>query len=200
MNFQGAVAGILCGNQLQHALAVGTVEHFLLVTGLDILRVRNDPYLEKMRDLVRQRIVLAVTDAGTGTHPLDFARSDLCAGADGILVFQRAFENVGNDFHVLVPMGRESFTGLNTIFVDDAQRAEIGVVGVDEVTEGKCMFRIQPAQVHRAAVFCMTNVNHRGSPSKIMRRRSRRCLPIDGGDRRCFNEADRMSVLTEMQR
>ena len=53
-------------------------------------------------------IEFGMDDAGARAHALDFAGPDDAAAAAGILVLQRAFQNVGDDLHVAMGMGRKA--------------------------------------------------------------------------------------------
>ena len=83
----------------------------------------------------RRWIEFTVRHAGAGGHVLNFAGADDAAVAHGILVFQRAAQDIGDDFHVAVRMRAETATARNGVVVDHAQRAESHVVRVVIIRE-----------------------------------------------------------------
>jgi len=113
----------------------GVLEFVLLVTRRIAGPVRNDPDLQKVYKFTLRRVEFRVRDAGTGRHALQFAGADHRAGADAILVFERAFEHPGEDLHVAMAVCAETLAGLDSIFIDDAQRAETHVARIVVIAE-----------------------------------------------------------------
>ena len=72
----------------------------LLVRWLDIFHRRFNPDLQQMHWLVFRRVELAVLHARAGSHALQLAGMNDRAVAHAVLVFQRSFQNVGDDLHV----------------------------------------------------------------------------------------------------
>jgi len=149
------VATIGRGHQSQIVVEFSDVDTLLLITRRYALRVRQDPDLQEMNRLVLGVIELAVTDAGPGTHALYLAGKDHRAGAQAVLVLERAFEDIGDDFHVAVRMRRETFARRHTILVDDAQRGKAHVPRVVIIGEGKRMPGVEPAVIGVAAVLSL---------------------------------------------
>ena len=56
-------------------------------------------------------VVFGVADAGSRAHALDFAGTDHSGVAHIIVVFERAFDDVGDDFHLPVAVQREAAGG-----------------------------------------------------------------------------------------
>src|SRR5258708_39621584 len=84
-------------------------------------------------------VVFAVADAGAGAHALGVAGADDGARAEAVLVFERAFEDVGDDFHVVVGVGAETLAGGDPILIDNAEGAEVHVGWVVVGVEGEGM-------------------------------------------------------------
>ena len=84
------------------------------------------------------RITQAGLDRGAVTH--------------AILVGELAFDDIGEDLHVVVRVHREAAAGLDGVVVHDPQRVEAHVVGIKEVREGKSKTGIKPAVVGMAAL------------------------------------------------
>ena len=82
---------------------------------------RHDPDLQQMAGLVAAGVEFGMDDAGARAHALDLAGPDGAAAAGGILVLQRAFQDVGDDFHVAMGMGRKARAARDPVFVDHAQ-------------------------------------------------------------------------------
>src|SRR5271155_4715838 len=157
-------------------MLVGIGKGLLLVAWRNAVAVRNNPNLQKMHRFGFRVVELAVLDAGSSRHHLYVARQDHRPGPDAILVFQRAFEDVGDDLHVLVSMGTESLPGAYPILVDHPQRPEAHVSRIVIVTERECVPAVEPSQIGGAALCGVSYVDH----SKPRKRQS-------GGD--CWRSA-----------
>src|SRR5438046_1003700 len=99
-------------------------------------------------------------DAGAGRHHLHLAGPNDRAGADAVLVLERAAEDVGDDLHVPVPMSVEPRARPNAILIDDAQRPKAHVLRVVIMAERKSMTAVQPAEIGNAAVSGMSQGHH----------------------------------------
>ena len=100
------------------------VDRLLFIAGRDAALRRHDPDLQQMAGPVAAGVEFGMDDAGARAHALDFAGPDDAAAAAGILVLHRAFQNVGDDLHVAMGMGRKARAARDPVFVDDAQGAE----------------------------------------------------------------------------
>src|SRR6185312_6845009 len=136
----------------------------LLIAGLQPILPRQQPDLQEMDRLRLRGIELAVADAGAGTHALHLARPDHRAGADAVLVLERALENIGDDLHVAMAMRVETGAGLDAILVDDAQRAEAHMARIVIVAERKTVPAGEPAETGKAALFGGPEGDHGGTP------------------------------------
>ena len=92
-------------------------------------------------------VVLAVRHAAAGAHQLHVAGADHRTGAQGVLVFQRAFEHIGENLHVAVRVLAEAFTGGHAVIVDHQQVGKTLLFRVAIVGEGKGMERLQPTVI-----------------------------------------------------
>src|ERR1700694_4847917 len=111
MDDDGAIAPVGGAHEAQLAALVDIGKSFLLVTRRDTFAVGYNPNLQEMHRLGLRVVELTVTDPETGRHDLPFPRSDHRSGADAVLVLERTFEDVGDDLHVLVPVGAEALAG-----------------------------------------------------------------------------------------
>src|SRR3954464_769875 len=139
-------------------------ERLLLIAGLQALPLRDDPDLKEMHRLGPRMVELAVCDARTGRHSLNVARADHRTGADAVLVLHGAFQDVGDDLHVLVGMRVKTAAWRDAVVVDHAQRADSHVPRVVVVAEGKGVTAVQPTEVGHAALLGGTNDDHGMSP------------------------------------
>ena len=96
-------------------------------------------------------VEFAVLDARAGGHVLNLAGPDDAAIAHRVLVFERAAQNVSDDFHVAVRMRAKAAAARDDVVIDDAKRAESHVLRVVIIRKRKCEMRIQPAVVDVAA-------------------------------------------------
>jgi hypothetical protein len=92
-------------------------------------------------------IVLRVPHSTTGTHVLHAAGADDPVAADAIPMLELTGQDVGDDFHVAMRMGRESFARDDSIVVEDAQRAPIHVLRIVIVRETERVARPKPTMV-----------------------------------------------------
>src|SRR5229473_2254828 len=77
------------------------------------------------------------TSPGRITEPVPML--SLCSSAP--------FQNVGNDLHVLVPVGVESGAGADPILIDHAQRAEAHLFRIVVIAEREGVAAVQPSEI-----------------------------------------------------
>ena len=90
-------------------------------------------------------VEFAVGDTGTGAHALNLAGADDRTVSHAVLVFQRTFQDIGDDLHVTVGMGRKTFIWLDPILIDNPQVSEAHMLRVVITGKGKGVIGIQPA-------------------------------------------------------
>src|SRR5215217_98030 len=117
-----------------------------------------------MHTLSLRGILLAVSDAGSGSHALHVSRSNNRTVAHAVFMLERAFENVGDDFHVAVPMRRKTAAGSHEVFIDYAQRAKAHVAGIVVLVERKRVISVEPPMIEVPAFFCFSNTDHGYTP------------------------------------
>src|SRR6202158_5670229 len=135
MNRHRFFAPFAAGDRDQRTARLADVDLTLLISGSYPARRRHDPDLQKMHRLRLRMVELAMRDSRARAHPLHFADSDDRAGPETVLMLERTVENVGDNFHVAMPMSRESRAGANSILVDYTQRAKPALRGVVIFTE-----------------------------------------------------------------
>ena len=132
---QRALCTVRGCDQAQPATLVVGGEMFLCVAGLDAEHVRLDPDLQKMDACRPRRVELAVAHPAARAHPLHIARADHGAVAHGVLVRKFPLEHIADDLHVAMCVGTEPGTGLDSVFVDHAQRTEFHVQRIEVIGE-----------------------------------------------------------------
>ena len=105
-------------------------------------------------------VEFGMDDAGAGAHALDFAGPDGAAAAAGILVLHGAFQDIGDDLHVAMGMGRKARAARDPVLVDHAQRAEAFNGRVVIIAEGETVLGIQPVDLGVAALFRSADGDH----------------------------------------
>ena len=158
------VGAVRRGDQAQPAALVRVGEMLLLVARVDAAHVRLDPDLQEVHGLALRPVELAVQHAAAGAHPLHVAGTDHRAGARRVLVRERALEHVADDLHVAVAVRREAGAGHDAVLVDDPQRPELDVLGVEVVGERERVVRAEPAVVGIATVVGTSDLDHRTPP------------------------------------
>ncbi len=73
-------------------------------------------------------------------------------------MLERALEDVSDDFHVAVRMGREALARRHPILVDDPQRGKAHMLRVVIIGEGKRMPGVEPAVIGVAAVMSLAQL------------------------------------------
>ena len=79
---------------------------------------------------------------------------------DGILVRDGAVQDVSDDLHVAMGMGRKARPALDPVFIDHPQGAEAFIGRVVIIAKGKAVARIQPGDLGPAAVFGAPDGDH----------------------------------------
>jgi len=160
MNGDGSVAPV--GSRNQPKPAVGPADRYglLLVTGLKPQPRREDPNLEQVDRLGRRRIGFAVRDARPGAHTLYLAGTNHRAGPEAVTVFERAFEDVRQDFHVPVRVRRKAASSRDPIFVQDAQMPERDVPRIVIAVEGKRVVAVKPVEFRSPSLRTGPQLNH----------------------------------------
>ena len=100
---------------------------------------------------MRKTIVFAMENARAGRHDLDFAWLDFTSRSERILMLKFAFGNNGDDFHVVVRVASKASAALDSVIIEDTQRAKLEPFRVIPAGEGEGMFGVQPAVVGCAA-------------------------------------------------
>ena len=172
---EGVVAAVGGGDEVEEVRLLGDGEVALLVGGWDAGCFGEEPELEEVDWLRVRAVVLGVAYAGAGGHVLGIARDEDAAGADGVLMAERAGEDPGDDLHLLVAVGAEAAAGLDDVLVDDAEVAEAHECGVVVFGEGEGEAGDEPATVGEAAVLGFAEGDHGsafrpgGAPSRKVR-------------------------------
>jgi hypothetical protein len=141
--------------------------------------------LQKVHRLLLGVVELAVPDAGAGRHHLHVAGPDHRSGADAVLVLKRAVEDIGDDLHVLVPVGVEPAARPNPILIDDPQGPEAHMVGIVVMAEGEAVTAVEPTQVHVSAFRRGSHCNH-GNLRGMFALSTRNIAMLLTGDNRPF--------------
>src|SRR6266571_6811648 len=156
------VAAVRRHDEPQPAALLLRGEMLLVVRRFNAANVGLDPDLQEMRHARLVVVVLAVQHAAPGAHPLHVARHDGRAVAHRILVAERAFEHIADDFHVAVAVRAEAGTGLHPVLVDHAQHAVAHVARIVIIGEREAVVRIEPAVIGMAAFAAAAQLDHAG--------------------------------------
>ena len=85
--------------------------------GSDARAARPYPDLQKMQPLRWRRVELAVVNAAAGTHHLHLARLEPRVHAHAVAMFDAAFQDIADNLHVPVRVGREALSRFDPVFV-----------------------------------------------------------------------------------
>src|SRR3546814_5920136 len=97
---------------------------FALVTGVQTCALPIYPDLEDA-SLHILMIIFRMANAGSGRHHLHVARLRPALVAEAVLMADRAFTNIGDDFHVAVRMRRKAGVRGDDIVVPDAKASPV---------------------------------------------------------------------------
>src|SRR5690606_4723047 len=159
-----AVGAVGRGQQRPAPLARGRVEGALVVARRRVHAVGLDPDLQEVDRPGIAGVVFAVFDAVAGAHPLQLARTQHAAATAAVAVRERPGQHVAEDFHVGVPVRRETAARLHPVLVDHAQRAEAHPRGIVVMPERERVPAVEPAGAHAAALGGRAFDDHRAQP------------------------------------
>lgn len=108
--------------------------------------VGNDPDLEYPGVAILQ-IIFRMPDARARRHHLNVARLGTAFIPQIIAMGNRAFAHIGDDFHIVVRVGRKAGSGRDDVIIPHAQTAPVGALGIVIVRKGKMMPGLKPAVV-----------------------------------------------------
>ncbi|MNJ64193.1 hypothetical protein D3C77_601360 [compost metagenome] len=99
-------------------------------------------------------------DAAAGTHHLHVASGGTALVAQAVLVGDRSFAHIGDDFHVAVRVRREAAMGRDGVIVPHPEQAPVHARRVVIIREGEVVLGIQPAVLCAAELLEGTYVDH----------------------------------------
>lgn len=103
-------------------------------------------------------------DAGACTHYLHITRFGTAFVTQAVLVGDRAFTDIGDDFHVPVRVRRETAASRNQVVVPDSQVAPVHTGGVVVLGKREMVMGIEPAVVGVAEAFEGSQLQHGRAP------------------------------------
>src|SRR5262249_57246073 len=90
-------------------------------------------------------------------------------GAQAVLVLQLALQHVGDDFHVVMRVGREARRRSHVVLIDHPQGPESHPARIPIVTEAEAVLGVQPSVIASASLIAASHGNHRPlSPTIIV--------------------------------
>ena len=101
-----------------------------------------------------------MSDPRAGTHNLNIAR--LCAAdiAKAVLVGDRTFAHISDNFHVGMAMGIKASAGGNLVIIPHPDCAPLGPLWVMIVAKGEMMAGVEPAILKAAQTVELAFLNH----------------------------------------
>src|SRR5437899_5832340 len=118
------------GDQSQLAPLLFCRKLLLLIARLDAAVLGQNPNLEQMGRITLGGIRLTVANPGARAHTLSITGTNYRAVSYAVLMFERAFKQIGDDLHIAMWMRGKTMSGLHPIFVDDSMGAESHVVRI----------------------------------------------------------------------
>src|ERR1700676_3414797 len=105
---------------------------------------RRDPELQQVHGIFLRSIVFGVAHSSPRTHPLNFARADDAYVAHVIAMFDGAFDDVSDDFHLTMRVKGKSAGGSHYVVVKNAQWSKTHVGRVVVMVEREMPVRVKP--------------------------------------------------------
>src|SRR3546814_711999 len=170
MQAHRAIGAVGAGDPPQPTTFLRLWVSLLLVAGCNPGVLGKNPDLQEMGHAVAVVVELRMGDAAPGAHALNLTRNDHGAIAHGILVGERALNDIADDFHVAMAMGAETLARLHAILVDHSQRPPMHVLGVVVVGEREAVPGVEPAVIGVATFMCGTQGDHGLAPQAVRRR------------------------------
>jgi len=166
MNGEAIVTAIVRGNAAERVMLLLIVEGALFIAWFESGPRGVHPNLEQM-DRLRKGIEFAMDDSCTGGHALHVSGANDAGVAHGVLMFDRAGEDIGEDLHIAVWVHSESLAARNSILIDNAKGMKLSVRGIVVIGEGKRVVRFEPAMIEMAALVGWTFGEHDDIPLKV---------------------------------
>ena len=159
-NLDRAVTPVGRNHQAKLAALVGVGEMLLVVHRLVAPAIGDHPDLIEMRGVGVRGVEFTMRNAGSRAHVLNVAGLDDGPVAHAVLVSQRAFENIGDDFHVTMRMRGETATPGDAVVIHDPQGAELDMLRVVIIGERESEAAVEPTVVGMAALVAFADKNH----------------------------------------
>ncbi len=121
--------------------------------------VGKNPYLEQRRMLLFA-IHFRMLDSRARTHHLHVAGFGAAFVAQAVAMGDRAFADIGDDFHVAMRMGRETALRSDLVVVPHAQASPIHPLRIVISGKGEMVARIEPAVIGSAERGKGTQFDH----------------------------------------
>src|SRR6266498_577650 len=160
MNSYCTVVSIGRNNQTQLVALLVIGKFLLLIFRCKVLFLWQNPYLQEMDRGVSRRIGFAMSHAGAGAHTLRITATNNRSVAHAVAMFQSAFQNISNYFHVAMPMGRKSMFRLHEVFIDHTQATKSHVLRIVILIKGESVIGVEPAEIEVTALLCFANRDH----------------------------------------
>ncbi len=145
---EDGVAAVAADHAQERVGPVVLREHPLFDAGRQPMLARHDPHLDEPHRLRLAGVLLAVPGAGPERHPLDRAGRQRTGGAAHVvLVAEEPLDDVGEALDVAMRMHRPDGARHEAVVIEDSQRPEPDVVGIDVGVE-----RVVPAGSEPLAV------------------------------------------------
>src|SRR5690348_5172048 len=118
------------GNETELTAQVPVWKRQLFVRRCETLPFREKPDSKEVRRVFRRGVELTMHHAAPGGHMLQLSGANHSAASRIVPMFQRAFENPGENLHVAVRMHRKTLGRLDHVLIDNAQRTELHMLGI----------------------------------------------------------------------
>jgi|SRR6185369_3826481 len=105
-----------------------------------------------MHGFIRRRVLFTVPDSGACRHPLHITGTNYRTIPHAVFVFEFAFENIGDDFHVSMAMLAKAPACSNEVFVNNTQTPKAQVAWIVVLIERESVIGVQPAMVEVTAL------------------------------------------------
>ncbi len=150
----GSILPIPRKEQSPSIVALSSGKFLFRIAGVTARFVRKHPDLIELSTVFFGGIELAMSQARSGTHVLQVARTDDGAITHAVPVLQFAGNYVGKDLRVLVGMSGETTAWFNDIVIHHDQGMKTAVLRIVIIGEGEGKIGMQPAMISVSPLGC----------------------------------------------
>jgi hypothetical protein len=136
----------------------------LFIAGLNAVLLGQNPESQKVHWSRGRRIIFTVPDPGPSCHPLHLTGTDHRPVAHAVLVLQGPLQDIGENFHVTMPMGGEAGARLHAVLIEHPQLAKAHIAWIVIAIEGERVIAVEPIKLRMPRHMTWSSCNRLALP------------------------------------